>query len=193
MRRRSDKRLVAPRHFQRCRARRRAMSMFQHVNAVPAARVFSRVSQRFLAYLVFAEVVLASCSGSHTTPTETPRPEPGLPDVTGSWTGDLGDSGGEDWAHATVTLYQDAFRLTGQLITGDGTTHPLTGSLQKASASVDIGGLVTGASPCYLSLGFWFERDRSGAVVALPGVLTGRCPNTFALSFRLVRASATSP
>jgi hypothetical protein len=149
------------------------------------------VSLRTLPFLALAVTALMSCSESSTTPTEPPRPDPSMPDLTGTWTGDLGSSGGEDWAHATVTLVQNGSRLTGQLIAGDGTMYPLTGSLQETSASIDIGGLSDGAHPCYLNLGVWIERDPNGAVVALPGVLAGRCPNTVSLSVRLVRTPAT--
>ena len=149
------------------------------------------MSLRPLASLALAATALMSCSGSSTTPTEPPRPAPSMPDITGTWAGDLGGSSGEDWGHATVTLVQAGATLTGQLIAGNGTMVPLTGSLQVTSASIDIGGLSAGTYPCYLNLGVWFERDRNGVVVALPGVLAGRCPTTVGLSVRLVRSPAT--
>ena len=137
---------------------------------------------RFIA--VIAVLSLVACGGSPIAPSPTV--------LSGRWTGALERQPcAGDWSAITLELTQSGSTLGGQLLTNDGLTLPVTGTVvrEKATATIIVE-LPPGTGECG-AITFAVDRfdlDALGSVAAFSGRATGRCCGTIDEAFRFVRA-----
>jgi len=123
-------------------------------------------------------VLLALACNSPTDPTDV--------DLTGRWTGNLGDRhpANEDWTSVTIDLTENGNELTGQLRERNGRVHPLKGMRAGSGATLDVTDIPTLGDPACMNISLSFSRIETNAI---RGSLSGRCYGTILSQFVLTR------
>lgn len=134
-------------------------------------------------------LLTTGCSDSD-TPTETFTV---LDNFSGTWSGAVSPGpGGADWNPLDLVLVQTGMSVRGTITNGAGETWLVEGtvSLQPLTITARVGGFADQGGAC-LEVNLWlseFERDEQGQVVAMSGLVTGRCFGTLMTPIRLERA-----
>jgi hypothetical protein len=124
--------------------------------------------------LLLACVLLSGCGRSSPTAPEA------IAGLTGVWEGPVvAYPAGEDWSLVRLSVQVNGSTLSGTLVSRNGVSHPVTGTVQDGVVTMEILNLPQ-QTPCSVVLAVT-RVTRS----ELRGRVSGRCANTLMSEFRL--------
>ena len=148
------------------------------------------LSRRAAATLIVAALILSALAcDDDSTPTETFTV---LDTFTGTWSGSVTSAPAEvDWDPMDLVLTQSGSSVRGAITNASGEAWPVEGlvTLEPTSVGLEVDGFAIPEGACF-DVGLWFsefERAGEGQIIAMSGLITGRCFGTLMTPIRLQR------